>query len=101
MESMTRRELWLMPFLAPWLACIVHELTLPEPKQFAEAIGLPKGWAIQKLENIYSPKTGRVSLRWVSLYQIDDPSNSVFAMLPEWEETGRFAVRKIWPPPQT
>jgi hypothetical protein len=96
-EAMTRRELWLLPFVAPLVARIGHELTIPDPRTFAKAIGLPKGWAIQKLENIYSQKTGRVSLRWVSLYEIDDPSNCVFAMLPEWEETGRFAVRKILP----
>src|SRR5690348_3635963 len=97
---MTRRALCLMPFLTPSLARIGHELTIPEPKQFAKDIGLPKSWAIQKLENIYSQKTGKVSLRWVSPYEIDDPTNRVFATLPEWEETGRFAVRKIWPPPQ-
>ena len=97
---MTRREMWLTPLFCPLLARIGHELTIPDPKQFAKAIGLPKGWAIQKLENVYSQNTGRVSLRWVSLYEIDDPHNCVFAMLPEWEETGRFAVRKIWPPPQ-
>ena len=61
------------------------------------AIGVPKGWAIQKLENIYSQKTGKVSLRWVSLYEIEDPHNWVFATLPTWEEAGRFAVRKILP----
>lgn len=97
---MTRRELWLMPFVTPLLARIVHELTIPDPTQFAKIISLPKGWAIQKLENLYSQKTGGVSLRWVSLYEIDDPQHWVFATLPTWEEAGRFAVRKIWPPPE-
>lgn len=94
---MTRRALCLM---VPFVPRFAHEMTIPDPRTFARAIGVPKGWAIQKLENIYSQKTGRVSLRWVSLYEIDDPSNCVFATLPEWEETGRFAIRKIWPPPQ-
>jgi hypothetical protein len=89
---MTRRELWLLPLVAR----IGHEMTIPEPTRFAKAIGVPKGWAIQKLENIYS-RNGRISLRWVSLYEVDDPHNWVFATLPTWEETGRFAVRKILP----
>jgi len=93
---MTRRALWLLPFVVP-IARLGHELTIPDPSRFAKQIGLPKGWAIQKLENIYSQKTGRVSLRWVSLYEIEDPRNWVFATLPTWEEAGRFAVRKILP----
>jgi len=94
---MTRRELWLLPFLTPVVAHIGNELSIPDPKEFAKDIGVPEGWAIQKLENIYSGKTGKVSLRWVSLYEIDDPHNWVFATLPTWEAAGRLAVNKIWP----
>ncbi len=95
--TMTRRELCLMPFLVPSFIRLGDELTIPDPKEFAKDIGLPEGWAIQKLENIYSGKTGRVSLRWVSLYEIGDPHNWVFATLPTWEAAGRLAVNKIWP----
>jgi len=95
MESMTRRELCFMPFLSPVFARIGHELTIPDPNQFAKMIGVPKGWAVQKLENIYSQKTGRLSLRWVSLYEIEDPHNWVFATLPTWEGAGRLAINKI------
>jgi hypothetical protein len=93
MGIMTRRELWLMP-----LASVVDGLSIPNPRQFAKAIGLPKGWAIQKLHNIYSRRTGRLSLRWVSLYEIDNPRHWVCATLPTWEAAGRFAVMKIPPP---
>jgi hypothetical protein len=94
MESMTRRALWLMLFLIPFR----HELTIPDARQFAKAIGVPNGWRIQKLENIYSRRTGRLSLGWVSLYEVKGPANWVFATLPTWEEAERFAIRKI--PPQ-
>ena len=93
---MARRQFSLMLFVAR----IGHPMTIPETSRFAKAIGVPKGWAIQKLENIYSRTTGKLSLRWVSLYEIEEPHNWVFGTLPTWEAAGRLAVAKIWPPPQ-
>jgi hypothetical protein len=92
---MTRRDLWFLPLFAR----IGYNLTIPDPRRLARAIGVPKGWAIQKLENIYSPN-GKHSLRWVSLYEVGtEPQKWVFAALPTWEAAGRLAVAKIWPTP--